>query len=310
MPGRTNLPLILTLVLLLGTMAAALPAAAQTAEGPAADADPVTLGILPFASPKTLFQRYAPLRDWLAQTLDREVRIETARNFEIFLGRTDAGRYDLVLTGSHLARRARTHGDYRPLVAATHRLSARIVTPIDSPIDSVQDLAGQTIAAPPRLSMGTVAVRYLLDLPLADNPPEYIYYSHHETALDALQRGLADAAIMVVDDEAGSARPETRDPDRERLISLRDGQLVRMLMRTPRFPGAVILAREDRLPSTVDLAGQLTALSDTPEGRERLNRMGHRGFARFDTDAIPDIMPLPDPGFVLPDSDEPAATDR
>lgn len=310
MPGRTNLPLILTLALLLGSLAAANPVTAQTADTPAADAGPVTLGILPFASPRTLFQRYAPLRDWLSRTLDREVRIETARDFETFLGRTDAGRYDLVLTGAHLARRAHRHGDYRPLVAATHRLSARVVTPTDSPIATVQDLAGKTIAAPPRLSMGTVAVRYLLDLPLADNPPEYLYYDHHETALAALQRGLADAAIMVLDDAAGSARPEPHDRDRGPLISLRDGHLVRMLMDTPHFPGAVILAREDRLASAVDLAGQLTALSDTPEGRERLGRIGHRGFEPFGMDDIPDMMPLPDAGLVLPGRDVPATADR
>ncbi len=287
------LPVLLLLAVIAGSGAASASASASasTAAQPAdvEEAGTLTLGILPFAAPKSIFQRYAPLRDWLAETLEQEVVIETARDFETFIERTGEERYDLLLTGAHLVRHAHEEGDYQPLVAATDQLSALIVTPLDARIESVDELGGRTIATPPRLSMGAVAVRSLLEMPLADKPPEYLYYPHHGTALMAMDRGLAEAAIMVVDDTSGSGRPP--EPDTGRLVSLEDGQLVRMLLRTAPFPGAVIMAHDERLNAWPELTEKLAGLDDSPDGRERLDRIGHRGFEAFGMDDIPILAP-------------------
>lgn len=295
-------PSLLSALLLLAIFAlpGAMSASAQPAEGGAAD--PVTLGILPFATPRTLFQRYAPLRDWLAGTLEREVVIETARDFETFIERTGEGHYDLLLTGAHLVRHAREEAGYRPLVAASDRLSALVVTPVDSGVGSVDELGGRTISSPPRLSMGAVAARSLLEMPLAEKRPEYLYYPHHGTALMAMDRGLAEAAVMVVDDAPGAERSPR--PDAGRLVSLEDGQLVRMLLRTAPFPGAVIMAHDDRLTAGPELAEELAGLDDSPDGRERLGRIGHRGFEAFGMDDIPTLVPSMEP--VLKHQGEPA----
>lgn len=112
----------------------------------AADQTPLVVGILPTLSPRVLIGNYQPFRLYLERTLKQPVELVTATNFSAFHQRTMAGEYDLVVTAAHLARLAQIEGRYTPL--ATYQLVNRAVllTSQSTPLKSIKDLNGVTVA--------------------------------------------------------------------------------------------------------------------------------------------------------------------
>lgn len=115
-----------------------LPVSAQPA--------PLVVGVLPTLSPRVLIGNYQPFRLYLERTLKQPVELVTATNFSAFHQRTMAGEYDLVVTAAHLARLAQIEGRYTPL--ATYQLVNRAVllTSQSTPLKSIKDLNGATVA--------------------------------------------------------------------------------------------------------------------------------------------------------------------
>jgi phosphonate transport system substrate-binding protein len=92
---------------LLLVLSIALPAYNANSGEPANDEEEaLTLGYFPLISTVALFKRFAPLRDYLAESLGRPVILQTAKDFSTFLERSDDRAYDILVTAPHFAVRA------------------------------------------------------------------------------------------------------------------------------------------------------------------------------------------------------------
>jgi len=189
--------------LLLLLCSAMLPGAVQPAwaQDPGVDGHtkvrPLSLGFFPIISTVALYKRFSPLRDYLAEELHRPVEMETAKNFPTFLERTDQGLYDIVVTAPHFAVRAVDSGKYRIVVSLLNHVQQLVVVREDSPIKSIDQLAGKLIATPPADALMTmVGKRDLRNAGLiGQRAPIYRAYTSHNAANEALLGGEVVAAI-------------------------------------------------------------------------------------------------------------------
>ena len=261
--------------------------------------EPVVLGIQPFASPTSLFERYAPLRDQIGEQLGRPARIETARDFPTFLARARRERYDMILmVAPHQVPVLGNSGPYDLLARSGDRLGMAIIVPANSPIRHPHELAGQTVAAGHRDSLGVALAHRLLapgEWPEHAPPPDYRYYPHQSAATVAMQRGLARAAVVVLD---GSALATAADaPVGVRTLALADGSLTRIIGHSGTFPGATLLLHP-RLATHHDaLKEYLIGLARHPAGRTLLRSINH---TRFEPAKLADYTPFEDFRATLP----------
>lgn len=107
---------------------------------------PLVIGIVPTLSPRVLLNNYQPFRLYLEQTLKRPVEMVTATDFTAFHKSTMASDYDVVVTAAHLGRLAQTEGQYLPLATYKSVNRAMLMTSKTTPLKSIPDLKGQTIA--------------------------------------------------------------------------------------------------------------------------------------------------------------------
>lgn len=156
------------------------------------------MGIFPYLSVRTLMERFQPLRDHLAKALDRPVHMTTASDFRTFVDRTRAGNYQLVVTAPHLARLAQRSSGYQPLLQPVNPLRGVFLVAANSPVRSLGDLKGQTVAAPDRLALVTALGEQALALAGLSVPGEVRLEPHpsHNAATQAVLRGLAGAALV------------------------------------------------------------------------------------------------------------------
>lgn len=103
-------------------------------------------GVFPNLSTRLLVETYQPLADALSDALKRPVALHTAPDFKTFFERTQAGEYDLVLTGPHLAWLAHKDAAYRPLYVYQRNTEGILLVRADSPYQTPYDLRGKTIA--------------------------------------------------------------------------------------------------------------------------------------------------------------------
>lgn len=122
-----------------------LPVNAQSA--------PLVVGVLPTLSPRVLINNYQPIRLYLEQTLKRPVALVTAKDFTTFHKSTMAGDYDIVVTAAHLGRLAQVDAGYLPMATYKSVNRALLMTSKASPLKSIRDLRGQTVATLDRFAL-------------------------------------------------------------------------------------------------------------------------------------------------------------
>lgn len=166
-----------------------------------ADKDQLVLGLLPYVSPKSLEQRFAPLANYLTRKLDVKIVIETAPSFHEFAKRTaEHGRYDLLFTAPHLYYRARRGSGYRAVVRiAGPPMDAVIVVPKTSEILTLEDLRGRRLAIPAPLSLASLLTREYLATAGADFAANVtlIETPTHNASLSSALQGWTDAASLM-----------------------------------------------------------------------------------------------------------------
>ena len=160
---------------------------------------PLEVGIVPYLSARVLVTSYEPMRHYLEKALHRPVKIYTAAGFKQFFLNAQHGDYDLILSAAHFARILQKDNQYTPVARFAAVNHALIVTALNSPIKSIQDLRGQTIAVPDRLSLSSVVVlSYLRDAGLQpDIDLHLLEVPSFASAIFSLQKGHATAAISA-----------------------------------------------------------------------------------------------------------------
>jgi len=244
---------------------AMLPALGQAQESGASDGS-LKFGLLPFASPVALFQRFAPLRDYLNDQLHTHVTLQTDRDYPTHVQRIESGEYDLLLTAPHFVPIALDTGQYELLAAYKEDLATVYLVALNDPARTIADLAGRRIGTPPPEAVVTLVGKEHLRLAVGPrvSEPEFVTFPSHNAAIHAIGSGLVDAAAVSIN----VAR-----------LDIKQGTPVRILAQTRRFPGVGILAHK-RMPQELRdrLKETLIGMSDREDGSEVLNQMTYPGY--------------------------------
>jgi phosphonate transport system substrate-binding protein len=231
-----------------------------------ATAKPISLGFFPIISTVALYKRFAPLRDYIAEQLQRPVNLETAKDFPTFLQRTDQRQYDIVITAPHFALRAADSGKYRIRAALLGEVYQLLVVRSDSPITTVGQLAGKRIATPPADALMTmIGIRALAKAGLTgQRAPRYRVYTSHNAANEALLAKEVDAAIAssnVIKKAMGKGAP------------------FRILSRSFKLPNmATLVASDEDTQLGARLVQILEEMSKTEEGKQVLKQIRFPGY--------------------------------
>jgi phosphonate transport system substrate-binding protein len=224
------------------------------------------MGVFPIVSGVALFKRFAPLKDYLASELGRELVLETARDFPTFVQRTTARRYDIVITAPHFSLLAADSGDYRIVARSKRDLVSLIVVSKTSAITDLAQLAGQVIATPPASALVTQYGKdYLAEKGLKDEKgPKYRAYKSHNAAYQAVLVGHATAALV-----SNNAINKALDK----------GVPLRVIDTLPLLPNMPILVATD-LPKAFaqQVERVLVTMEDTDEGRAVLKEIDFPGY--------------------------------
>jgi phosphonate transport system substrate-binding protein len=163
----------------------------------AAGERPLTLGVVPYLSARSIVQFYKPLQEHLERTLQRPVRLVTAPDYLTFLDKTAKVEYDVVATSPAFGRLAQRETGYLPLLRPQNSLEVLLVTRNDSALHDVAALRGQTIATTDALATLTLAgLRALRERGLVPGRDVTVRpTTSHANSLAAMTRGDAVAAI-------------------------------------------------------------------------------------------------------------------
>jgi phosphonate transport system substrate-binding protein len=158
----------------------------------------LSIGLFPNLSTRLLLETYQPMREFLEHQLGRTVTLYTAPDFNSFVGRTQNGEYDLIVTAPHFARLAQTESGYQPLFAYRNNITAAIVVAKNSRFTDLVMLKGQKIAAPDRIAVVTMLGLKMLQDKGLEAGKNYHFHStgtHGNVAL-AVQHGEVAAGII------------------------------------------------------------------------------------------------------------------
>lgn len=242
--------------------------------------DPLIFGLLPFTSPITLMQRFAPLREYVSEQTDTVILLRTAPDFPAHIQRIVLGEYDLLMTAPHFVPLALDSGHYHLLAAYEEPLVAVFVVRDADEAAHLQDLAGRRIATPPLEAVVTmVAKQHLMDYLDLDAPaPVWVAAPSHNAAVQMVLSNLADAAAVSIN----VARME-----------LAQEQAIRIIAQSDSFPGLGILAHKRLAPQLREQI-QITFLQmdQLPEGQRVLEQILYSGYIKVAPDKYDGLRPL------------------
>lgn len=247
-------------------LGAAFPVWAQDQPGRGTENKALILGFFPIISTVALYKRFAPLRDYLAEKLQRPVNMVTAKDFPTFLQRTDARQYDIVITAPHFALRAADSGKYRIRASLLGDVYQLLVVRNGSNITAINQLAGKRIATPPSDALMTMIGKRALadDGLIGGGAPVYHTFTSHNAANEALLAGEVDAAIAssnVIKKAMGKGMP------------------FHILSRSFKLPNMATLVASDLDPELANrIVNILVNMKKTEKGRQVLQQIRFPGY--------------------------------
>ncbi len=167
-----------------------------------AHGDELVLAIHPYTTPTLLVERFQPMADYLALTLQRPVRLYIASSMEEQIRRISRGKVDLAYMGptAYLRAHDRYADDGEPrvqLVVGEQPYRSVIVVRADSEIEGLADLKGKSFAFVSHQSLGghyMPRMRMLeAGVTLADLR-DYAFLGRHERVVLSVLHGDYDAA--------------------------------------------------------------------------------------------------------------------
>jgi len=252
------MPSLRKIGLLLGTLAAfgLLPTATLHADTTRAR---YTLAVVPYELPLAARKDWMPIVQHLSKRLDADIELRVYRTFTAFEGELFQGTPDFAFINPyHQLIAYRRHG-YLPLVRSGQPLRGILVVPKDSPVTSLKDLDGKTIAFPsPNAFASSLYMRALLaEREHLRFNPRYLD-SHNEVyrhvMLDEAQAGGSTAVTLAHE------RPELQS--QLRVLYVTPPTVSHPLTVHPRVPAAVRAA----------MTQAILELDTQAEGKNKLAR--------------------------------------
>ena len=223
-PGArfTPLRLLTTLLLVASTLA------------PRAEAD-YRFGVIPQFGANHLLSIWTPILDEVSRRSGLQLTFTTAADIPEFEALTRQGAFDFAYMNPYQYLRAEKSQGYEPLVRDGERtLFGILVVPAESPIQTVAELEGQTVAFPTERALAaSLLLRAELET-LHGVAVEPLYEPNHSAAYAAVLMGRAAAAGGVL----GTLQQQ----------GPRAGEILRILFRTREMPPHPVVAHA-RVPA-------------------------------------------------------------
>lgn len=237
------------------------------AEEKAIEGRPLSVGLMPYLSTRTLLVNYQPIAAALENSLKQPVQLLTAPDFDTFVKRVIDGEYDIALLAPHYARLATREYGYTPLLLHKAPIRGVLVSSRSQPLSSFDDLRGQSIAVVDRSALIVIAGAVALgENGLKENSDyRFIETVSHSSALHNAISGKARAALVSYSTLVLAA------PDLQR-----DALLWRDIVS---IPGQFYIAHS-RVPSARQQAvkAALLAFEKSQEGQQFFEKTKHGGF--------------------------------
>lgn len=172
----------------------ALQLAACALDAAAADR-PYSFGVFPYLPVTKIHEMFAPIAADFEAKIRRPVRLLSKARYETFEADIRKESYDIAFLQPFLYVDAHDHHGYLPLARRRGKLAVLVVVREDSPVTSLKELEGKTLANPP----ADAAVSHLTSMALLSagiDPRHGVrrdYGKNHFTCLQSVLIGVADA---------------------------------------------------------------------------------------------------------------------
>lgn len=236
----------------------------------AADAAPLRFGVFPRWNAQIMVADFTPLAQALGQALDREIKIETDKDFASFMQRVYAREFDLIHVNQLQYLQAHDQAGYQAVAklceTADCTIRAVIVARTDTALHTVADLRGKTVAFGGRDAMVShILARELLRRNgLAPSDYRAVFAKNPPNALLTVYNGAAAAA--------GVGSPVFERPEIKRRV---DTAQLQVLVESDAIPPLPLAVRGDLDNELVKrLRAALLNLNQDPAGPALLARIG------------------------------------
>ena len=168
------------------------------------DRKTIYFGVIPRDNPRIMYEKYQPLLDYLAERTPYAYELVLKKNYEETVTALGSGEMDVALLGPLTYLEA--HARYGALSILKSRgpdgapdYKCVIITKKDSPIRSLMDLKGKSVAfASSKSTSGNLMPRYLLansGIHLSDLS-DYTNFDYHDSVVKAVLKGQYDAGAV------------------------------------------------------------------------------------------------------------------
>lgn len=236
----------------------------------------LVFGFLPMESPVSLFKRFAPLRDYLSTQIEKEIRMETAKDFPAFIKRTAERNYDIVFTAPHMALHALDGKNYEVAATFIKPLKSVVVVKEKSELQNIESLEGKTIATPPTQAIVTmVGMKYLSSKGI--KTARFSTYRTHNAAYSAVLGGEVDAAIIA---------------NFIAMKAISKNSPLKIVASSDPFPGIGILVAKD-LPESLKehIKKAIWGMKELPHGEKILRLIAQPGYKKANKNQFEMLRP-------------------
>jgi phosphonate transport system substrate-binding protein len=222
---------------------------------------PYEFGVFPYLPLTKIHALYAPMAKDFEAKLRRQVRLSSKAAYASFAEELRKETYDIAFVQPFAYVDAHDKRGYLPLARRAEDLEAVIVVRQDSPLQTIKDLKGRTVANPPV----DAAVSHLTSMALRDagiDPEAGVkrdYGKNHFACLQSVLIGVADAC--------GTAEQPLRTLQKERRMSTG----FRVLHKATPIPSALFVVHKRVPPKDRDiLLKAILGWPKTEEGKKIL----------------------------------------
>lgn len=246
---------------------------------PVVQAETLTFGIVPQQSAKKLASHWTPIMAYLSRETGHDIVFKTAKDIPTFEERLLAGEYDIAYMNPYHF----TVFNQKPGYAAIAKQKDKVIKGVivvkkDSPMKTLTDLEGMTLAFPsPAAFAASVLPRAKMEQLGINFTPQYV--SSHDSVYLTVSRGIFPAGGGVV-----RTLNNTSDEVKNKL---------RVLWTTPGYTSHAI-AIHPRMDQDIKLSIQsaMVNMSSSEEGQNLLKTINFKGIEAAEDQQWDDVKAL------------------
>lgn len=242
-------------------------------------AQTITFGVVPQQSAQKLAALWTPVLQYINQHTDLDLRFATAKDIPEFEKRLLEGEYDIAyMNPYHYTVFCQTPGYQAIAKEANKVIKGIFVVRKDSPINTLQQLNGKTIAFPsPAAFAASIITRAKLKQSGIEFTPKYV--SSHDSVYLNVQRGFFPAGGGIIRTLNNTA-PEVKND-------------LKVLWTTPGYTSHAIAAHPRISQETRQkIVAAMISMSDSNEGKARLAKLNFKGLEAAEDNQWDDVRAL------------------